>query len=1146
MRKPMIKILGLAAILIALIYGIPSVKAEKETETFPVLEDSGKEDWSNFLEHSNVFPDEQSQGMMPLSVLTKDYRVARITCENEYGYAYVTFLRLDGEPVFCLDPLATIRWDADYVQTTAWNDLAVWQQEAIWKYAYYGYAYPGHQNDRYYLASQLLIWEVVDRWYDPYTTDNSAFYDVSAELNEIKWLAEHAGQAPSFAGQTIDLALDLPIVLSDAHQVLSNYHVENVKGIELTASKNQLTLKLTDGAAYARSATFHSKTNTNAGTPIVYKASGSQTVMKVTPYQSLKPFTLSFNWGSGNIKILKKNEEGAGIAGAVFEVAQDASMETVLGTTTTGIDGSFELQGIQAGKVYIREIAVPTSYRLDPTIRTVEVYPQKTAVLEITNEYIQGQVQLIKKDRESGQVLAGAVYGLYNEKHEVLQKMTVQADGTALSKPIRYGCYYLKEERAPAGYVIDPTEHWFKIENQGEVVEMELTDQPQKGRIQITKLDSETGEKPQGDGLLSDVTYQIFAEEKIVGAEGTVHYEKGALVETLEASSSIVSSSLLPLGTYRICEAIPSTGYNLNTACKIVPLSSQDQTTEAILEKINYENTVIKGSFEITKYVDEKISGLDWMLKSSQAIQIPAEGFIFDVYLKRTGELVDTLITDENGHASSKSLPYGWYRLKERPAEGYQPMEEIEIQIQEQGKVLHFILENSVIRSELTLFKVDSQTGKVIPAAGVSFKLKDGKGNVVTQTVTYPTKTEIDTFVTDQNGMVHFPEPLLYGKYTLCELTAPHGYVLSQEEIEITVDGSVKELLLNVENDPVKGRIALEKTGEVLEGYVEQETEFGTMYVPQYGIKPLAGVQYQVIAREEIVGEEGTVHYQKGEIVDTLITSDEGKAISKKLPLGAYTLKEIETPLGYVLDPECHDFDLIYQDQTTPIVLQTWNLFNQRQTVTLNLKKELEGEPLDPELYEQIRFGIFTAEPTILPQNSLVAVLSLNQAGMIENSLDLAEGKYVLKELQTAEGYQLNPVELEFTVRYQDPESSVLSVDLTENGTFVNALRRLQVEIIKVSEQNHEKLLDGAVFEIYDHTAQISLGRFTSGQDGPGRILIQDIAYGTQLEIREVTAPAGYQKALSPWNIVVNGKEEVMTLILENKKIELPEMGEKR
>lgn len=98
--------------------------------------------------------------------------------------------------------------------------------------------------------------------------------------------------------------------------------------------------------------------------------------------------------------------------------------------------------------------------------------------------------------------------------------------------------------------------------------------------------------------------------------------------------------------------------------------------------------------------------------------------FVFDVYLKSSGELVETLTKDKDGRAMSKLLPYGTYTVKERPMEGYETLEPFDAQITGNQDVYFYNIFNDKFRAEVNIYKTDAETGKQIPAADVEFKIK--------------------------------------------------------------------------------------------------------------------------------------------------------------------------------------------------------------------------------------------------------------------------------------------------------------------------------------------------------------------------------------------------------------------------------------
>ena len=166
----------------------------------------------------------------------------------------------------------------------------------------------------------------------------------------------------------------------------------------------------------------------------------------------------------------------------------------------------------------------------------------------------------------------------------------------------------------------------------------------------------------------------------------------------------------------------------------------------------------------------------------------------------------------------------------------------------------------------MKVVKIDSTTGKTIPASGIGFHIYDPSGNQIQMTFTYPTVTTIDTFYTDGDGMLITPEKLEYGKgYSLVEVSAPYGYVLNSDPVyfDITEDNSTEENAVTVaivekENAPQMGVINVEKTGEYLASVVDTKDSKRLVYA----VGGLAGSEYTVTAAEDIYTPDGTLRYR--------------------------------------------------------------------------------------------------------------------------------------------------------------------------------------------------------------------------------------------------------------------------------------------
>ena len=287
-----------------------------------------------------------------------------------------------------------------------------------------------------------------------------------------------------------------------------------------------------------------------------------------------------------------------------------------------------------------------------------------------------------------------------------------------------------------------------------------------------------------------------------------------------------------------------------------------------------------KGSIEIEK-VDSKNSS------------IKLSGAVFEVYDSEE-KLKGTITTDSQGKGSLGNLEYGEYTLVEKTAPvGYVlSSDRITVNVNSEG-ITYKTITNTKILGKINILKVDS-ADENIKLPGAVFEVKDFQGTVV------------DTITTDENG-VGTSKELPYGSYTVAEVSAPSGYELSEESKNVTIDSNGETIELTFENTKILGKINILKVDSIDES-----------------IK-LSGAEFEIRDLE-------------GNILDTLITNEEGVANSIQLPYGSYIVIETKAPEGYVLS----DFseNVTINNENLEILLKVENI-----------KEELLPEdPKEPEV----------------------------------------------------------------------------------------------------------------------------------------------------------------------------------------------------
>ena len=238
---------------------------------------------------------------------------------------------------------------------------------------------------------------------------------------------------------------------------------------------------------------------------------------------------------------------------------------------------------------------------------------------------------------------------------------------------------------------------------------------------------------------------------------------------------------------------------------------------------------------------------------------------------------------------------------------------------------------------------------------------------------------------------------------------------------------AAETITVNVTNTPVRGSVALEKTGLQLVRFTDEQDEWGnTVMKPVYQQGYLTGAVFELRAAADVVGKEGSVFYKQGELVETLTTSADGAVNSKLLPLGSYCLQEVSAPDGYLLDDTPYPFTLTAAGKQTAVVEVKVSAVNTYLPIRVTLHKQQEAIRVDETADGMIRssietvpgegcvFGLFNAgvisygDSQKLPAHTLMATGITDAKGNLTFSGMYPHGAYYVKELSAPDGWLLN------------------------------------------------------------------------------------------------------------------------------------------
>ena len=515
-----------------------------------------------------------------------------------------------------------------------------------------------------------------------------------------------------------------------------------------------------------------------------------------------------------------------------------------LGTYYTGENGQFQLTGLRDGWYKISELEPPTGYSIKEA--TQEVYIKSGTSKTLTFENIPLSALVVwKYDSVTGEAVSNAVFqvkyltGTSGTGGTVIGTYKTSANGSFTVTGLKEGTYIVEELASDSGHVIDSAPQTAYISGKQQDVVQLYFGNSPKGSLLVKKIDSAT-HKP-----LSNVEFMVTT------ADGTVVGDANGKYVT-DSAGTFTITDIAPGTTLVVKETRARDGYLLDDAPQTATVKAGQTVT------LEFRNQP-QGSLIINKL-------------SSADKKTPLEGVLFQITYS-DGSFVDngTLSskglyrTDKNGQIILSGITGTVVVTEVETIKGYRiddasRSQTIEVRANDTQQLWFY---NAPI-SRILLHKVDKVTGKGI--YGAVFLLYDSNHN------------PIGEYVTDQDGYIYADEGLADGRYYLREIKAATGYVLDPELKTIYVRyGSTTEIEWS--NTAECGQIQIIK---------KSADDNATNGLPAGTL--LEGAVFEI--------------YDKaGNVVDTIKSDRNGRAVSKTLPLSRYTVREIKAPANYSINP---------------------------------------------------------------------------------------------------------------------------------------------------------------------------------------------------------------------------------------------------
>ncbi len=779
----------------------------------------------------------------------------------------------------------------------------------------------------------------------------------------------------------------------------------------------------------------------------------------------------------------------------------------------------------------------------------VYLFPDKDAQLK--NKEIPLQINLKKLDSETNEYVAGAEYALYAREDitnvfgtkiysagDEIQTITTTTSGDDHFDVVRCGKYYVKETKAPEGYIIDTKEYDVELDGAHEgIANANIPQQrtvtsietPMKGKLHINKIDSEINAdngyavSEEFKARLKDVTFTLTPDESIGDFEingVTYDHNNPIVLKTNEKGEADFAE--FPLGTYELKETRTAAGYYFEENTTTVTFTNDDFDKDIgySFRDLSIGNTQHHVIVEVNKKnnYDEKVAGAEFTITANKD---------YPDYNLKAGDEICKIITDENGYATTQSasdesgvnakLYEGIeYKIKETAvptnyvATNWEQTFTVDINADTsiQYQKVSFDVTNDWQQGTIKVVKVDNDNNEYA-LAGAEFGIYANDDIKIwndeeSQYDTYVTGDLIETIITGEDGSAETVKryPVAHS-FTIKELKAPFGYNKAEDRI---VTMPYNQTVVNSETTAVIGDDR--QQGKIRVYKVDKEDNE----------KKLAGAVFNVVASEDII-VHGVKLYDKGAVIETITTGEDGSADTSSLYTGfKYSLDEVKAPDGYILSGS-KEISLDYDNQIEYVEAQT-SVENAPTEVTITKKDFSTGELIP-------NCGI-----EILDESKNVLVQGRTDDKGEVTFKRLPMGNYYYREYDAPEGYYLDTTPYPFTIG----EDGIFKAEMT------NKLQELVLNIFKTDGET-KKALAGAEFTVYDNDGN-ELGKVTTGEDGNASTRGNITMYaGREYIVRETKAPQGYkasnfeQKFSSDYNCSIEYHE--VNISVENAPTEV-------
>lgn len=707
--------------------------------------------------------------------------------------------------------------------------------------------------------------------------------------------------------------------------------------------------------------------------------------------------------------------------------------------------------------------------------------------------------------------LEGAVYGLYNNG-VLVDTYTTDKNGYFLTD--YYVCgdnWYLQEITPSEGYLLDDTRYYIDCSAYEYTVELntehvDVYEAIVRGKIAIIKHcdDGSTKIETPEEGAV----FAVYL--KSAGSYDNAEEKERAILFCDEFG--FAETAWLPYGTYVVEQIDGWEGKKMMPAFD-VNINADGETYRYLINNATFEAEI-----EIVKK-DIETGNI-----------IPSAGIGFKVRNTDTGEYViqrvnyptpmdiEVYYTDSTGKLMLPSpLPYGNYEIIEQnTCYGYVlDSDPVAFKVDGSTDIVTVVKSNIAQKGTITIKKTGEVFSSVRENEGIYQPVYEVKGlagavyeitateDIVTLdgTTRYTKGQVVATVTTDADGRAT-SEPLYLGKFTVNEVTAPHGMVLNTNpvDVELTYAGEnvkVSTTSTSFYNERQKVTIDLSKS-------LENDDVFNIGNGDE-----ITRVQFALYAAEDLIAEDGKT-IPKDALIEIDACDTDGKiTFSTDLPVGAKVyVKEYATDSHYILSDLIYEVTFDYEGQDTGTVRKNINDGNAIENEMI--RGSIVGKKLDEDGFAicGALFGLFAENETEFTEETAILTCESNEIGVFHFE-NVPFGRWIVREIKAAPAFVLN--ENSYAVTVSEHEQVI---EITIENEFITGI----VKTTKVDKEYPENTLGGAIFEIFvdvdgnqEFDAEIDLlvGEMTEGENGV--YTMDNLRYNGYF-LYEKVAPNGFLK----------------------------------